>query len=135
MNNVRFATSLHILTLLASMPGSYLSSDFIAGSVNVNAAMIRKEIGNLKACGLVESKEGKGGGSTLAKPASAIWLSEVYKAVRQVPVLGKPNTPNPKCPIGRQVNSHLQILYTDMDDYVVEKLSEMTLEEFFKKFN
>lgn len=134
MNNVRFATALHILTLLATMKDELLSSGYIAGSVNVNAAVIRKEISNLKACGLVESKEGKGGGSTLARPASRIKLSEIYKAVRQVPVLGRANTPNPKCPVGREVNKHLEELYAETDNYVIRKLSVMTLEEFTLKF-
>ncbi|MGS2741196.1 RrF2 family transcriptional regulator [Sinomicrobium sp. M5D2P17] len=134
MNNVRFATSLHILTLLATMEDEYLSSEFIAGSVNVNAAMIRKEISNLKACHFVESKEGKGGGSTLTRPASQIKLSEVYEAVRQVHVLGRSNTPNPRCPVGRDVNKHLESLYEDTDNYVKQKLSAITLEEFVRKF-
>lgn len=134
MNNVRFATALHILTLLATMKDELLSSGYIAGSVNVNAAVIRKEISNLKACGLVESKEGKGGGSSLARPASQISLSEIYEAVTQVPVLGRANTPNPKCPVGREVNKHLEALYAETDNYVIRKLSVMTLEEFALKF-
>ncbi|MBC9795960.1 RrF2 family transcriptional regulator [Sinomicrobium weinanense] len=134
MNNVRFATALHILTLLAIMKDELLSSAFIAGSVNVNAAVIRKEISNLKACGLVESKEGKGGGSFLARPASQIKLSEIYEAVRLVPVLGRANTPNPKCPVGKKVNEHLETLYEETDNYVVRKLSTISLEEFAGKF-
>ncbi|SFW26135.1 Rrf2 family protein [Sinomicrobium oceani] len=134
MNNVRFATSLHILTLLALNEGVYLSSDFIAGSVNVNAAAIRKEISNLKLCMLVESKEGKGGGSILARPASQIKLSDVYDAVKQVHVLGRSNTPNPDCPVGKEVNRHLEALYEDTDDYVRQKLTTVTLKDFVQKF-
>ncbi|UGU15540.1 Rrf2 family transcriptional regulator [Sinomicrobium kalidii] len=134
MNNVRFATSLHILTLLTTMKDEFLSSGFIAGSVNVNAAVIRKEMSNLRAYHLVESKEGKGGGSTLARPASQIRLSDIYEAVRQVPVLGRANTPNPKCPVGKEVNKHLEELYTETDNYLIQKLSAMTLEEFAGKF-
>ncbi|WP_268223017.1 RrF2 family transcriptional regulator [Sinomicrobium oceani] len=134
MNNVRFATSLHILTLLALNEGVYLSSDFIAGSVNVNAAAIRKEISNLKLCLLVESKEGKGGGSILARPASQIKLSDVYDAVKQVHVLGRSNTPNPDCPVGKEVNRHLEALYEDTDDYVRQKLTTVTLKDFVQKF-
>ena len=77
MNNVRFATALHILTLLQLKPGELLPSEYIAGSINLNPAMVRKELSNLRNFGLVESKEGKGGGSTLAKPASEILLSDI----------------------------------------------------------
>jgi DNA-binding IscR family transcriptional regulator len=55
---------------------------------------------------LIISKEGKNGGSILAKPAEKILLSDVYRAVRQSPLLGQnKNRPNPDCEVGRQINN------------------------------
>ncbi len=134
MNNLRFATSLHILSLLALQDGELLSSEYIAGSININPAVVRKEISNLRDHGLIESKEGKGGGSTLAKPAGKIWLSDIYNAVRQAPILGRSNEPNPECIIGRQINKHLQVLYADAEDALVARLRKTQLSEFIKQF-
>ena len=112
MNNTRFAINLHILTLLAKAKGELLSSEYIASSININPAIVRKEIMNLKKFGLVKSKSGKFGGSYLARPAETIRLSEVYQAVSQSPLLGqKRNNLNADCPVGREINKHLDVLY------------------------
>ena len=135
MNNVRFATALHILTLLHMQPGELLPSECIAGSINLNPAVVRKELSNLRNLGLVESKEGKGGGSTLAKPADQILLSDVFRAVKQNPMLGKSNDPNPACPVGKQINARLCDLYSEAEHYVLEKLGTKTLADFAGQFN
>ncbi|MFC4874925.1 Rrf2 family transcriptional regulator [Negadavirga shengliensis] len=136
MSNARFAVSLHILTLLKRFEGEVLSSAFIAGSININPATVRKEIGNLKKQGLVTSKEGKEGGTILAKPAQAILLSEIYRAVKQTPLLGKnKNEPNPLCDVGRQINHHLDDLYKDVEEYLERRLEKLTLADFVRKFD
>jgi len=135
MNNGRFTVSIHILTLLASAEGELLSSDYLAGSININPVLVRKEIGNLRKHGMVESREGKHGGSYLAKPASHILLSDVYMAVRQEAILGRSkNKPNPECPVGRQIDKHLDALYDEAEQALVKKLGKTTLADFVKKF-
>lgn len=135
MNNVRFATALHILTALQLQPGELLPSEYIAGSIGINAAVVRKEISNLRNFGFIESKEGKGGGSTLAKPAEEILLSDIYQAVRQGSVLGKANNPNPACPIGKQINQKLDNLYAEVEESLVQKLGKKTLAQFAAQFS
>ncbi len=135
MSNSRFAISLHILCLLKQGDGEAQSSEWIAGSININPVLVRKELSNLKKHGLVTNKEGKNGGSYLAKPASKIYLSEVYKAVRQVSVLGTKRTdPNPKCKVGKQINKHLDNLYSEVEEALIKKLSKKTLAEFTATF-
>jgi Rrf2 family protein len=135
MNNVRFATALHILTLLEVRKGEWLPSAYIAGSININPVLVRKEISNLRKQGLLASREGKGGGSTLAKPASAIWLSDIYEAVRQSPLLGRSNKPNPACPVGKQINQHLDTLYAGAEEALVRKLKKVSLADFAHQFS
>ncbi|WP_430613185.1 Rrf2 family transcriptional regulator [Flavobacterium sp. JP2137] len=134
MNNIRFATVLHILTLLRMKEGQLLSSEYIAGSVNVNAAAIRKEIKNLKTFGFITSKEGKGGGYALGRSAKKIHLSELYKAVSEVHLLGKSHNPNPECPVGKDINTHLKNLFETVDKAFLKEINQITLEDFSKKF-
>lgn len=134
MNNVRFATSIHILTILA-LSDEVVTSDYIAESVNVNSVIIRKEISNLRTFGLIESREGKGGGSTLARPAGRIKLSEIYEAVKQAPLLGRSNKTSKKCPIGKEMNAHIEALYEKAENKLVKSLSKMTLADFAGRFN
>lgn len=136
MSNSRFAISLHILTLLDLMGDELHSSEWIAGSININPVLVRKELSNLRQHGLVESKEGKNGGVYLAKPANKIHLSEIYEAVRQESALGTKRTdPNPKCKVGKQINKHLDTLYNEVEDTLMKKLGKKTLAEFSGNFN
>jgi Rrf2 family protein len=135
MNSSRFSISIHILTLLARAGDELLSSDHIAGSVNINPVLVRKEISNLRNNGLIISKEGKNGGSILAKPAEKILLSDVYRAVRQSPLLGQnKNRPNPDCEVGRQINNHLDNLFLEAENAMISKLNQTTLADFSKQF-
>lgn len=136
MNNTRFAVSIHILTLLANTEERWLSSEYIAHSVNVNPAMIRKELSNLQEYGLVESKAGRYGGSALAKPSEKILLADIYKAVNPTSALGAMrDRPNPKCPIGNQINKHLNQLNKETERAIVNKLNGQTLADFCRNFN
>ena len=133
MNNVQFATAIHILTMLART-NENLSSSYIGGSININAAMVRKSLSILAARGLVQTREGNGGGASLAKSADKIFLSDIYHAVTDAHVLGRLNNPNPECNTGKQINGHLTELFNDADRALIAKLSQITLADFCKKF-
>jgi len=134
--NGRFQIALHILSLLGQAGNELLSSDYIAGSVNANPALIRKEIGNLSKNGLIKSKEGKTGGYAISKPAEQITLGDIYVAVSQNQGLGfAKNTPNPLCPIGKQINQRLGDLYKNLDHTLMAQLNAITLKDFTQQFD
>lgn len=135
MNNTRFATAIHILTLLAKDPQEWLTSDWIAGSVNVNPVVVRKELINLKKSGLIESRQGKVGGVRIAKNPEQINISEIYKSVKNTEVLGKRNqNPNPLCSVGKDINKNLDILFDETDDLVFQFLKGKKLSDFTNQF-
>lgn len=135
MNNTRFATAVHIMTLLAKSPQEWLTSEWIAGSINVNPVIVRKEMSVLREAGLIMSRQGKEGGSQLAKNAELISISEVYKAVKNTEVLGKKNqNPNPACSVGKEINVHLNTLFEETDQLVVNFLGDKSLKEFADQF-
>ena len=134
--NGRFQIAVHIFTLLHAAGDALLSSDYIAGSVNVNPVLIRKEISHLSKLGLVTSKEGKSGGYSLGKPAGEITMADIYEAVQVDPVLGKArNLPNPKCPVGRQINGHLKKMDKEISRVITDQLRKQTLAQFSKQFD
>ncbi len=107
----KFAIKLHILTLLSKFPDEYLSSEFLAGSMNLHPVFIRKEIANLKKHHIVESKEGKNGGTKLLRPAENISLDDIFKLTFERVTLGySKNDPNPDCPVGKNINKKLDEL-------------------------
>lgn len=133
MNNIQFATAIHILTMLART-NENLSSVYIGGSININPAMVRKSLSVLAAHGLVETKEGKGGGVSLARSSDKILLSDIYHAVNDAHLLGRLNNPNPECNTGKQINGNLTELFDDADQALIGKLSKISLLDFCKKF-
>ncbi len=136
MNNTRFATAIHILTLLAQNPQEWLTSDWIAGSVNVNPVIVRKELINLRKSGLIESRQGKVGGVRIAKDPDQIHISEIYVSVKKTEILGKKNqNPNQLCSVGKNINKNLDILFGETDDLVVRFLKGKRLSDFTDQFS
>ncbi|MDB5023012.1 MAG: ywnA [Mucilaginibacter sp.] len=132
----RFPIAIHILTLLSKAGDDLLSSDYIAGSININPALVRKEISNLRNRGLIISKEGKSGGYRLGKLPGQVTLADVYLAVKTQPVLGAAkNTPNPACPVGKQINKNIDKLYANLDKTLLEKLTTISIEDFSNQFD
>lgn len=135
MNNTRFSTALHIMTILGSKPEEWQTSDWLAGSINVNPVIVRKEISVLREAGLVESKKGKEGGTRLGKNLNQITIAEIYNAVKNSEVLGKKNQhPNPKCEVGKVINQHLDLLFSETDEVVLNFLKEKSLKNFIEQF-
>ncbi|GGB80622.1 Rrf2 family transcriptional regulator [Dyadobacter sediminis] len=136
MNNGRFAISVHILTLLADAAAEWVPSEYLAGSININPVLVRKELSNLREHGLVISKEGKSGGNRLARNPEQIFMSDVYKAVRQKDLLGKSiNAPNPQCDVGKEINKHLDSLYDEAEKALLLSLERKSLSDFHKQFS
>jgi Rrf2 family protein len=136
MQSARFSIAIHILTLLARSEGELTSSEVIAGSININPVLVRKELINLREHHFVGSREGKNGGSYLLKSASEIYLSDVYRAVNQSALLSKSkNKPNPACRVGRQINSHLDRLFADAEKAMITQLEKMSLKRFAAQFH
>ena len=112
-----------------------MSSEWIAKSININPVMVRRELAVLKEAGLVISKKGKEGGVTLGKSAKDIRFSDVLQAVNHSELLGRKNkNNNPDCRIGKQINEQLNLLFHQIDETVLKKLENKSLEDFLKQF-
>lgn len=131
----KFAITVHILSLLSKHPEDFLSSEYLAGSMNINPVLVRKEIANLKKHSIVESREGKYGGTRLLKPAKEITLKDIFCMTFEMVHLGyAKNDPNPACPVGKNINQNLETLYTDINKNISGQLEKISLLEFTKDF-
>ncbi|MEN2436676.1 Rrf2 family transcriptional regulator [Weeksellaceae bacterium A-14] len=135
MNNTRFATAIHLMTLLAKHPDEWLSSEWLAGSISIHPVVVRREVGILKTSGLIECRKGKEGGCRIGKRPADISLADIFDAVNDAEVLGKKNqNPNPRCEVGRKINGELAKLYQETNDLVRNFLKSKRLEDFSKEF-
>ena len=130
----RFAVGIHILALIEINKDGVSSSEFLAGSVNTNPAVIRKIMGMLKKAGLIEVHPGIAG-AKLAKELSDITLLDVYKAVNVVQdkeLFSVHENPNPECPVGRNIQNTIGPLFSTAQLAMENVLGNVTLEDVVK---
>ncbi len=128
--NSQFSIAVHVLTMLAQSGEENLKSDKIAGSVNMNAVVIRRLLGELAHANLVISQTGAAGGTRLARCPNEINLAEIYKAVSCGEVFALHHKgPNRDCPVGRNIEAVLCWLQKEIDQTIAERLSKYTLHD------
>lgn len=126
--STRFTIALHILTLLASSRGKALTSDYIAGSVNTNAVVVRRLLGLLRKRRIVTSQPGREGGWRLTRDPDSITLLDVRRAVNESsPFAMHRQPPNPACPVGRRIQSALARVYTRAELAMEAELARTTV--------
>ena len=103
----KFTVAVHILTCIDIFYGKMrVTSDFLSGSTGVNAVIVRNVLGQLRAAGIVETRQGSGG-AHLAKALDEITLYDIYKAVDCIDDEGLfhfHENPNAECPVGRNIH-------------------------------
>lgn len=130
----RFSVGVHILSLLEIDKSETKSSEFIAGSVNTNPAVIRKIMGMLKNAGLVNVRPGVAG-AELAKNLNEITLLDVYKAVNVVQeneLFSVHDHPNPECMVGRNIQETIIPILSIAQSALEKALSNVTIADVVK---
>lgn len=135
MPNTRFAVALHILTLLAVKRDEALTSEFIAGSVQTNAVVIRRLLSRLREAGLVRAVQGPGGGFAIAVDPSELTLRDVYESVEERGLLLVHDEGNRQCPVGRNIGSILESVTADAEKALLNSLAERTIASLARKVN
>lgn len=106
----RLTIALHMLACIETFKGERkVTSDFLAGSVNVNPVVIRRLLSQLKAAGIVDVARGTGG-TELKKPLEQITMLDVCNAVECLErgeLFRFHANPNPRCPVGRNIHAVL----------------------------
>ena len=126
----RFTIGLHILTAIDTFQNEYkVTSDFLAGSIQTNPVVVRRILGQLKKAGLIESSQGVAG-ITIPKPLDQITFYDVYTAVEPVEegdLFRFHDSPNPDCPVGRNIHTLLDGKLREIQNAMEEKMRQYTL--------
>ena len=126
----RFTVALHIFTCVDTFKDDYkVTSDFLAGSINTNPVIIRKILTQLKNAGLITVARGTGG-ITVNRPLSEITFYDVYQAIEPVEngdLFHFHESPNPECPVGRNIHRLLDEKLKAIQDSMEVKMKEFTL--------
>lgn len=128
----RFTLAVHIFACIDTFQDTYkVTSEFLAGSTNVNPVVIRKILSQLKAAGLVAVARGTGGVS-VAKPLREITLLDIYHAVACVEngtLFHFHENPNEQCPVGRNIHRILDDKLLRVQNAMEKELASITLED------
>jgi Rrf2 family protein len=137
-SNSRFAIAVHILSVLGYLESKSVervTSDLIAKSVNTHPVIIRNLLKALKRAGLIECKEGKGGGICLAKKPSDLSLAEVYHAIDRSEVLAPhKNPPNHSCPVSVTIKDIFLEISDEVDSAITQVLKSKNLKSVIDQF-
>ncbi len=131
----RFTLAVHILTCIDVFKDDYkVTSDFLAGSTNVNPVIVRKILGQLKAAGLVNVARGSGGAS-IPRPLNEISFLDIYHAVECIEngeLFHFHENPNGDCPVGRNIHVVLDDKLMRVQKAMEAELSSITLEDIMR---
>lgn len=128
--------AVHIFACIDVFKDDYkVTSDFLAGSTNVNPVVVRKILGQLKAAGLVEVARGSGGAS-IPKPLKEISFLDIYNAVECIEngeLFHFHENPNTDCPVGRNIHMVLDDKLMRVQKAMEAELSSITLEDIMQE--
>jgi len=131
----RFTLAVHIFACIDVFKDDYkVTSDFLAGSTNVNPVIVRKILGQLKAAGLVEVARGSGGAS-IPKPLKEITFLDIYNAVECIEngeLFHFHENPNANCPVGKNIHMVLDNRLMRVQKAMEAELSSITLEDIMR---
>lgn len=128
----RFTLAIHIFACIDTFGNEYkITSDFLAGSTNVNPVIIRKILGQLKGAGLIEVARGTGG-TAVVKPLDEINLLDIYNAVECAPsgeLFHFHENPSTNCPVGRNIHHILDDKIQRVQNALEKELASITLQD------
>lgn len=126
----RFTLAVHIFACIDTFGSEYkVTSDFLAGSTNVNPVIIRKILGQLKGAGLIAVARGTGG-TTVTKALDEITFLDIYNAVECVEkgeLFHFHENPSTNCPVGRNIHHILDDKLIQIQNALERELAAITL--------
>ena len=129
--STKFTIAIHILAVAVYFRKDYkVTSDFLAGSIGCNPVIVRNLMKQLKEAGLISVRRGPGG-VEVTRPLEQITFYDVYEAVEtsKDKLFNFHDSPNPQCPVGRNIHQALDGKLQEIQDQVEEELRRHNLAE------
>lgn len=128
----RFTIAVHILLCILLFKDKKITSNFLAGSIQVNPVIIRNILIQLKKAGIIIVKRGVGGIS-INKKIEDITLLDIFEAVESLDgkLFSFHQKPNSKCPVGKNINKILEPKLDNIQNAMEKELEKTTLKDIF----
>ncbi len=122
----KLSDAIHILAYLEIFKDGDRSSRQIAASIEANPSVVRSLMSNLRTAGLIVTRQGAAG-ANLAKSPAEINLYDVYQAIDMQRLLHIDPKTNPNCPVGANIQTVLDQVYTAAEQAAFAKLKDTSL--------
>lgn len=128
----RFTIAVHTLLCILLFEDKKITSNFLAGSIQVNPVIIRNILIQLKKAKIIIVKRGKGGIS-INKKAKDITLLDIFEAVESLDgkLFSFHKKPNSKCPVGNNITKILLPKLDNIQKSMEKELEKTTLKDIF----
>jgi len=128
VKSVQFTVAAHIMAALGYKHGEEISSATLAESVNADPTFVRKSLSKLSKAGLVVTKRGKTGASTLSRSPRQITLLDIYLASAAPPAFAIHSYPVKKrCPVSCRLKECMLGLLSQAQSSFERSLAKVTL--------
>lgn len=125
----KLSLALHILGHMGLHPDRVARSEDLARHHATHAVVVRRVLGALREAGLVSSAKGHAGGWALARPAAAITIADVWRALgeRLDPASGLgPDNP-PTCAIERALHGTWDDALAAAEATLLDRLASVSI--------
>ena len=130
MKNTRLSMAIHILSMVATAEDPMsLTSEWMAGSINTHAVVVRRMVSQLKQAGLVSAVQ-TNRGLRLCKSAREISFWDVLQAVdAEHELFAIHSGSNVQCDIGCQIETVLSQMYASLEQVWRQQLQAQSLQD------
>lgn len=104
-----------------------MTSEQLAECAGTNPVVIRRSFSGLREAGILSASKGHGGGWVLARPASAITLGDIQRALGEQPVMLASAVESPDCLLEQAVNARLNDAVAEAQRLLTQRLDTLTL--------
>lgn len=119
--------------MIANTDSKPITSDWIAGSIGTNPALVRRLMGRLKKADLIQVQT-KLGATGLKKPSDQISLLEIFHAVEdQQKIFDVHTNTNGDCYVGANICKSLTDVYDKLQDNFEQQLDEVHLSDILER--
>lgn len=126
----KFTIAIHIFSCIYVFEKKQkITSEFLASSTNINPAIIRKILQQLKAHKLVKITRGVGGAS-INKPLEEISFYDIYRALEgDKEIFSFHKNPNMACTIGKNIHNVLDNKLNRVQNALEDEMKQITLKD------
>lgn len=135
--NSEFTIAVHSLVYLAHLPERMAGSEAIADNVATNPARIRKVMSCLRKGGLVDTREGAGGGYRLLGNPAEVTLATIYRIMAQGSIVPSwcSGNPNSDCVVGANMSDVMNYIFCKAEKQLEHYFDGVTIADVLGQIN